>query len=101
MRDGIQVGPGWGKPDRERELRVRCSDEGLVSGFHQGQQAYRLQQQAGYKTASLPTAKCKIYLYSGRRPYKRLPRLCRHEIASQSAKHRICTAAANEDKFFA
>jgi len=70
MRDGIQVGPGWRKPDREHELRVRCSDKVSVSGFHQGQQAYRLHQQAGYKTASLPTAKCKIYLYSGRRPYK-------------------------------
>lgn len=71
MRDGIQVGPGRGKPDKESELRVRNSDEVSVSGFHQGQQACRLHQQAGYKTASLPTAKCKIYLYSGRRPYKR------------------------------
>lgn len=34
-------------------FQVRCSDEDLVSEFHQGQQAYRLHQQAGYKTATL------------------------------------------------
>lgn len=33
-------------------LQVRCSDEDLVSEFHQGQQAYRLHQQAEYKTAT-------------------------------------------------
>lgn len=70
MRDGIQVEPGRGKPDKERELRVRCSDEVSVSGFHQGQQACRLHQQAGYKTASLPRCRMQKTLYSGRRPYK-------------------------------
>lgn len=76
MRDGIQVGPGRGKPDRERELRVRCSDEVTVSGFHQGQQACRLHQQAGYKAASLPRCRMqKIPCHSGRRPYKGFPSL--------------------------
>jgi hypothetical protein len=72
MRDGIQVGPGRGKPDRECELRVRNSVEVSVSGFYQGQQAYRLHQQAGYKTASLPRCRMqKIPCHSGGRPYKR------------------------------
>ena len=79
MRDGIQVGPGRRKPDREYELQVRCSDKVSVSGFHQGQQACRLHQQAGYKTASLPHRRMqKISCHSGRRPYKRFPRYARY-----------------------
>jgi 23S rRNA A2030 N6-methylase RlmJ len=34
------------------ELLARKSDKDLVSEFHQGQQAYDLHQQAGYKTAT-------------------------------------------------
>jgi hypothetical protein len=35
-------------------FQIRCSDEDLVSEFHQDQQAYPLHQQAGYKTTALP-----------------------------------------------
>jgi len=36
------------------EPRARCSDGSLVGECHQGQQATRSAQQAGYKTAALP-----------------------------------------------
>ena len=51
---GQTVGPGRGHSDREQEQRARFADGNLVSENHQGQRAYQLAQQAGYKTAALP-----------------------------------------------
>lgn len=66
-----QVGPQGSKPGCSSALRARRKDEAFLGKFHTGPQAYRLHNEAGYKSAAVSLMPSQLFTCQvGRRPYK-------------------------------